>query len=178
MCHIYQKHFWGTWWFHRSKNFEAIKAGELAIWTKSSPNLNSCSIIITHRGTSLYRLSLEIYEFCTSFFTSLQNTKIIIHLIRKRYFTVVLTLKEAVVLASIIPDEWLSMFRSLESAQQPQGLGLWQSYFHYLRNIWWSLKYIWYLCSYKIAHLFYAHLIFYCNSIKLVLGWKYSESLQ
>ena len=53
MCHIYQKHFWGIWWFHRSKDFEAMKAGKLAIWPKSSPNLNSCSIKISHRGTSL-----------------------------------------------------------------------------------------------------------------------------
>ena len=44
MCHIYQKHFWGIWWFHRSKYFEAMKAGKSAIWFKSSPNLNSCSI--------------------------------------------------------------------------------------------------------------------------------------
>ena len=32
MCHIYQKHFRGIWWFHSSKDFEAMKAGELAIW--------------------------------------------------------------------------------------------------------------------------------------------------
>ena len=31
MCHIYQKHFWGAWWFHRSKDFEAMNAGKLAI---------------------------------------------------------------------------------------------------------------------------------------------------
>ena len=53
MCHIYQKHFWGTWWFHRSKDFEAMKAEKSAIRPKSSPNLNSCSINISHRGTSL-----------------------------------------------------------------------------------------------------------------------------
>ena len=46
MCHIYQKHFWGIWWFHRSKYFEAMKAGRLAIQPISSPNLNSCSIKI------------------------------------------------------------------------------------------------------------------------------------
>ena len=48
-----QKHFWGIWWFHRSKNFEAMKAGKSAIWPISSPNLNSCSIKIPHCGTSL-----------------------------------------------------------------------------------------------------------------------------
>ena len=41
------------WWFHRSKDFVAMKAGKLAIWPKSSPNLNSCTIKISHRGTSL-----------------------------------------------------------------------------------------------------------------------------
>ena len=40
-------------WFHRSKDFEAMKAGKSAIWPKSSPNLNSCSIKISHRRTSL-----------------------------------------------------------------------------------------------------------------------------
>ena len=29
--------------FHRSKDFEAMKAGKSAIWPKSSPKLNSCS---------------------------------------------------------------------------------------------------------------------------------------
>ena len=53
MCHIYQKHFWVIGWFHRSKDFEAMKAGKLANWPKSCPNLNSCSIKITHRGTSI-----------------------------------------------------------------------------------------------------------------------------
>ena len=36
-----------------SKGFEAMKAGKSAIRPKSSPNLNSCSIKISHRGTSL-----------------------------------------------------------------------------------------------------------------------------
>ena len=31
MCHIYQKHFLGVWWYHRSKDFEAMKVGKLAI---------------------------------------------------------------------------------------------------------------------------------------------------
>ena len=34
-------------------DFEAMKAGKLAIWPKSSPTLNSCSIKISLRGTSL-----------------------------------------------------------------------------------------------------------------------------
>ena len=43
-------HFiWGIWWFHNSKDFEAMKAGKSAIWPKSSPNLNSCSIKISQR---------------------------------------------------------------------------------------------------------------------------------
>ena len=42
MCHIYQKHLLGIWWFHRSKDFKATKAGKSALWPKSSPNLNSC----------------------------------------------------------------------------------------------------------------------------------------
>ena len=53
MCHIYHKHFLDIWWFHRSKDFEAMKAGKSAIWPKSRPNLNSCSIKISHRATSL-----------------------------------------------------------------------------------------------------------------------------
>ena len=40
------------WWFHRSKDFEAMKA-KLAIWPKSKPNRNSCSIKISHCRTSL-----------------------------------------------------------------------------------------------------------------------------
>ena len=40
------------WWFHRSKDFEAMKA-KLAIWPKSRPNRNSCSIKISHCRTSL-----------------------------------------------------------------------------------------------------------------------------
>ena len=77
-------------------------------------------------------------NFAHLFLTSLQHTKIInliaIILINTSLWysklcnyiaLVVLTLKEEVVLGSIIPDEWLSMFKSLESSQQPQGLGLW-----------------------------------------------------
>ena len=44
------------------------------------------------------------------------------------------SLKEVVVLVSIIPDEWLSMFKHLESTQQSQGLSLWQSYLIWRRT--------------------------------------------
>ena len=49
----FKKHFWGIWWSHRSKDFVAMKTGKLDIRPKSSPDLNSCSIKISHRGTSL-----------------------------------------------------------------------------------------------------------------------------
>ena len=32
MCSILCHLIWGIWWFHRSKDFEAIKADKLAIW--------------------------------------------------------------------------------------------------------------------------------------------------
>ena len=46
MCYKSYHFIWDIWWFHRSNNF--------VLWMpKSSPNLNSCSIKISHRGTSL-----------------------------------------------------------------------------------------------------------------------------
>ena len=32
MCHKLCHFIWGIWWFHWSKDFEAMKAGKLAIW--------------------------------------------------------------------------------------------------------------------------------------------------
>ena len=32
MCHKLCHFIWDIWWFHRSKDFEAMKAGKLAIW--------------------------------------------------------------------------------------------------------------------------------------------------
>ena len=79
MCHKLYHFIWGIWWFHRSKDFEATKAGKLAIWSKSSPNLNSCSIKFFHRGTFLCWLVgstawrfLMHHDFCT-FLQSLQS---------------------------------------------------------------------------------------------------------
>ena len=55
LCISFEVHIW---LFHRSKDFEAMKAGKLAFWPESSPNLNSCSIKISHLGTSLQWLWL------------------------------------------------------------------------------------------------------------------------
>ena len=48
MCHKLYHFIRGIRWFHRSKAFEAMKAGKSAIWPKTSPSLNSCSIKISH----------------------------------------------------------------------------------------------------------------------------------
>ena len=71
MCHKLYHFIWGIWWFHRSKDFEAMKAGKLAIRPKSSPNLNSCSIKISHRGTShTVQEWLEIKIYCLWLFST------------------------------------------------------------------------------------------------------------
>ena len=64
MWHKLYHFIWGIWRFHTSKDFEAMKAGKSAIWPKSSPNLNSCYIKISHRGTSLYWLWLHGSKVC------------------------------------------------------------------------------------------------------------------
>ena len=47
------ENIFGIRWLHRLKDFEAMKAEKLAIWPKYSPNFNSCSIKISHCGTSI-----------------------------------------------------------------------------------------------------------------------------
>ena len=62
ICHILYHFIWGLWWFHRSKDFEAMKAGMSDIQPKCSPNLNSCSIKISHCRTSLFWLCVQVLD--------------------------------------------------------------------------------------------------------------------
>ena len=41
LCHF----IWGIWWFHRSKDFEAMKAGKLPIWPWLSCQYNENTLV-------------------------------------------------------------------------------------------------------------------------------------
>ena len=49
MCHKLFHIIWGIWWFQRSKDFEAMNAGKLAIWPWLSCPYNEA------RGLSIFR---------------------------------------------------------------------------------------------------------------------------